>query len=61
MWKVIRTVTSLSAAILAIILWHGEQSFIDAVAIVCLHFYATIVPVVIAFRIYRLCRDRRKR
>ena len=58
-WKIIRTITSLSGATLSIILYRGSQNFVDAVALVYFYFYVMIIPVALAFSIYKLCKSQK--
>ena len=53
-WKVIKKITSLSGATLSIILYHGSQSFVDAIALVYFYFYVMVIPLIIIYDIYKL-------
>lgn len=58
-WKAIKKITTLSGAMLSIILYHGSQSFVDAVALVYFYFYVMIIPLILVYDIYKLCKKKK--
>lgn len=59
-WKAIKKITSLSGAMLSIILYHGSQNFMDAIALVYFYFYVMVIPLIIIYDIYKLCKKEKK-
>ncbi len=57
-WKFIQKLTTLSGAILSIILYHNSQNFVDAVMVVYFYFYVMIIPIVLVFDLYKLAKKK---
>lgn len=55
-WKAIKKLTSLSGAMLSIILYSGSQGFVDSVALVYFYFYVMIIPIVLVVDVYKIVK-----
>lgn len=59
-WKILKSLTAISSALLSVIFYHDAQNFVDAVITVYLYFYVTIGPFVLAGNLVSLLRKKKQ-